>query len=204
MSSPSGALSALIGARVRSARQERSWSLDHLAQESGVSRRLVVDVEQGRANPSVGTLLRLAEALDVSLSSLVDAPSEPEALRVWRAGTGALLWSGLDGGEGVLLASTAAPDVLELWDWTLAPGETHASAAHTPGTRECLHVLEGTLGLTVDGATHVLSAGDSAAFVGDVPHAYRAEGGGACRFSLAVSEAAAGGRRSMAPPHPHQ
>jgi transcriptional regulator with XRE-family HTH domain len=51
-----------IGVRVRRERQSRSWTLDQLAAAGGVSRRMVVNVEQGAANPSVGTLLRISDA----------------------------------------------------------------------------------------------------------------------------------------------
>ena len=47
-----------IGVRVRQERQSRRWTLDQLAEAAGVSRRMVVNVEQGAANPSVGTLLQ--------------------------------------------------------------------------------------------------------------------------------------------------
>src|SRR3712207_3783852 len=54
------ALASAIGARVRTERHARGWTLDQLANAAAVSRRLVVNVEQGAANPSVGTLLRLS------------------------------------------------------------------------------------------------------------------------------------------------
>lgn len=57
------ALASVIGARVKQERQARGWTLDQLAEAAGVSRRMVVSVEQGDVNPSVGTLLRLSEAL---------------------------------------------------------------------------------------------------------------------------------------------
>ena len=56
------ALSSAIGERVRQERLARRWTLDRLAEVAGVSRRMVVNVEQGAANPSVGTLLRLSDA----------------------------------------------------------------------------------------------------------------------------------------------
>src|SRR6059036_3557026 len=68
------ALAATIGARVRKERQSRCWTLDQLAQAAGVSRRMVVNVEQGAANPSVGTLLRISDALGVGLPALVEPP----------------------------------------------------------------------------------------------------------------------------------
>ena len=64
-----------IGARVRQERQSRRWTLDQLAEAAGVSRRMLVNVEQGTANPSVGTLLRLSDALGIGLPALVEPPA---------------------------------------------------------------------------------------------------------------------------------
>ncbi|MEU7874499.1 helix-turn-helix domain-containing protein [Dactylosporangium sp. NPDC049140] len=68
------ALAAAIGARVRLARQARRWTLDRLAEATGVSRRMLVNVEQGVANPTVGTLRKLGDALGISLPALVEPP----------------------------------------------------------------------------------------------------------------------------------
>ena len=67
-------LALAIGARVKQERQSRGWTLDQLAESAGVSRRMVVNVEQGAANPSVGTLLRISDALGVGLPALVEPP----------------------------------------------------------------------------------------------------------------------------------
>ena len=129
------ALARAIGARVKQERQARRWTLDQLATATGVSRRAVVNVEQGTANPSVGTLLRIGDALGVGLPTLVEPP-QPKPVNVTRHGEGAALWRSESGGRGVLVAGTEPPDVVELWDWTLCPGDQHVSEAHTVGTKE--------------------------------------------------------------------
>src|SRR6266702_8639261 len=93
MEQGTAALALAIGVRVRQERQSRRWTLDQLAEAAGVSRRMVVNVEQGAANPSVGTLLRISDALGVGLPALVEAP-EPRPVKVTRRGDGAALWSG--------------------------------------------------------------------------------------------------------------
>ena len=45
--------------------------LDEFALQSGVSRRLNIQIEQAQANPSIGTLLRLAEAFGLTLGALL-------------------------------------------------------------------------------------------------------------------------------------
>lgn len=191
MDEQTAGLAAAIGARVRQERQGRGWTLDQLAASAGVSRRAVVNVEQGVANPSVGTLLRISDALGIGLPALV-APPAPRPVTVTRAGEGAALWTGENGGRGVLVAGTEPPDVAELWDWSLAPGDRHGSEAHVAGTKELLQVRAGTVSLVVADHAYTLAAGDAVSFPGDVAHAYANEGRSVVRFSLAVFEPGVG------------
>lgn len=185
------ALATAIGARVRQERLSRSWTLDHLAGVAGVSRRMLVNVEQGAANPSVGTLLRLSDALGIGLPALVEPP-QPAAVKVTRRGEGTALWTSDAGGCGILVAGTEPPDVVELWDWTLAPADRHASEAHSTGTKELVQLHEGTVTIEAAGQSVVLEAGDAIAFPGDVPHAYTNVSESPARFSLAVFEPGVG------------
>ncbi|EWT01554.1 XRE family transcriptional regulator [Intrasporangium oryzae NRRL B-24470] len=184
-------LAAAIGARVRQERQARRWTLDQLAETAGVSRRMVVNVEQGAANPSVGTLLRISDALGVGLPSLVERP-QPRPVRVTRHGAGAVLWSGEHGGRGVLVAGTEPPDVVELWDWTLGVGDAHLSEAHTAGTKELIQVQQGSVTVEVADQSVTLTEGDAITFAGDLPHSYANQGTQPARFSLAVFEPGVG------------
>jgi transcriptional regulator with XRE-family HTH domain len=191
MDKGTSALAAAIGGRVRQERQARGWTLDQLAEATGVSRRMVVNVEQGAANPSVGTLLRISDALGIGLPALVDSP-RPKPVTVTRSGDGAALWSSPAGGRGVLVAGTGSPDVVELWDWTLEPGDQHQSEAHAPGTKELLQVREGSITVVVADEHFVLNAGDAVSFPGDTEHSYANPGDDPARFSLAVFEPGVG------------
>lgn len=182
-------LALAIGARVREERRRRDWTLDQLAEASTVSRRMLVTVEQGAANPSIATLLRLSDALGIGLPELV-APPRSAAAEVTRAGAGALLWQGEHGGRGVLVATSPGPLVHELWHWTMQPGDRLASDPHRPGCRELLQVLEGAVVLAVGDERHELAAGDAIAFAGDEPHAYSCAGDAPAAFSMTVLEPA--------------
>jgi transcriptional regulator with XRE-family HTH domain len=177
----------LIGARIRQHRTGRDWTLDELASRSGVSRRQLINIERGDGNPSIATLLRLSDALGIGLPVLVDI-EQPNVSTITPAGQAPVLWTGPHGGQASLVAGTQPPDVVELWDWTLHPGEHHRSEAHAPGTRELLHVLEGHIDLTVGERTDRLDTGDAATFAGDIPHGYAtpADATSHARFTLAV------------------
>lgn len=164
-------LATAIGGRVKRLRNQRGFTLDQLAEISGVSRRTLVNVEQGSTNASVGTLLRLSDALGVGLPSLVEPPAIGP-IRVTRSGDGPAVWQGRAGSSGVLVSSTPGPEVVELWDWTLAPLDRHDSEAHVPGARELVRVWQGTLEIAVGGQSTLLETGDAASYGADVAHAY--------------------------------
>jgi transcriptional regulator with XRE-family HTH domain len=179
------AVAAAVARNTRRLRTERGWSLDQLASRSGVSKGMLVHVEGARTNPSLGTMCKIAETLGVSLAALVELHEAP-AVRVVQPAETARLWAGLKGSFGDLLVGSDERDHTELWRWTLAPGDQHASEAHVEGTREALHVVDGTLTLEVDGVAHPVPAGGAALFHADRPHAYRNDHRRPVRFVMVV------------------
>lgn len=176
-----------IGSRVRALRQQRGLTADALALRANISRRTLMNVEHGQSNASIGILLRIAEALDVSLATLVETV-DTAPLRVQRAAELPSLWSGEFGGNGTLVGAIETTHIVELWEWRLMPGEFHQSEPHTRGTREIIHVRSGTLALEVGIHIEMLNAGDAATLFGDETHIYRCSSPTPVTFSMAVIE----------------
>ena len=172
-----------IAQAVHRLRTERSWTLNELAARSGISRRLIVQMEQAQANPSIGTLLRLADAFEVTLTEVL--PEQPAATVGVRPASETLqLWDGPRGGACRLLVSHGS---IELWSWTLKPGEVYESKPHRPGSVELLSVTAGTLALDVGRETISLSARDSAWFDAATAHGYRNPTRSTARFIMVFS-----------------
>ncbi|MFF8838123.1 helix-turn-helix domain-containing protein [Streptomyces sp. NPDC015130] len=167
-------------------RKERGFTLDALAARAGVSRGMIIQIEQARTNPSVGTTVKLADALGVSITTLLDYEQGPQ-VRLVPPDQAVRMWSTPTGSHTTLLVGTEARGPLELWSWTLVPGEGSDSDPHPDGTTELLHVGAGTLTLVVDGAEHTLPAGTSAVFEANVPHTYRNDGDETVEMTMAVS-----------------
>lgn len=184
MQSPDDVATA-IGRNVRALRQQRRMTIDALAAASGVSRGTVIQIETARGNPSIGTLVHLAEALRVGVTSLVDDDAAPRVV-VRRAEQAVPLWSSEAGSTAVFRIGTDPPDVVELWDWTLEPGDAFDGEAHPIGTAEVLSVLQGRLGLRVGTVEHELGEGDTVMFQAHVPHRYAGAGEGPVRFTMVV------------------
>lgn len=174
-----------VARNVRAARAAAGLSLDALAARADVSKGALVALEGARGNPNLTTLVRLADALGRSVSSLMeDAREEP--LTVVDAADVAPLWTGPQGGSARLLLTNPRPAPVEVWRWLLHPGERHASAAHPTGTTETLTVVRGQLRLVLGGAEHVLRAGTTTVFAADADHAYAGAGRGPCELLMTV------------------
>ncbi|MFF4159770.1 helix-turn-helix domain-containing protein [Streptomyces sp. NPDC001678] len=167
-------------------RGERNFTLDALAARSGVSRGMIIQIEQARTNPSVGTTVKLADALGVSITTLLDY-EQGARVRVVPREQAVRMWSTEAGSHTSLLVGTEARGPLELWEWRIVPGDSSASDAHPPGTVELLRVTAGELTLVVDGAEHRVPAGSSATFEANVPHTYRNDGSEPVEMTMAVA-----------------
>ena len=173
-----------VAQHVRALRLGRGWSLDELSGRSGVSKGMVVQIEAARTNPSIGTLCRIADAFGVTIAQLLE-PAADRTVRVTGAADAPLLWRGGYGGFGRLLAGVNEPGV-ELWEWRLSPHDRYETPEHSPGTRELVHVLNGELTVTIDGAEHVVEPGDTIDFQSDKPHGYRNDGEHPVRLLMVV------------------
>ncbi len=73
-----------FGLLIRDRRRERSLSQQRLADDVGVSRQWVVDIERGKRRAELGLVLHTLAALDIELALVgvvasSDAPPIPEA-----------------------------------------------------------------------------------------------------------------------------
>ncbi|MEU8888732.1 XRE family transcriptional regulator [Streptomyces sp. NPDC048442] len=167
-------------------RGERGFTLDALATRAGVSRGMIIQIEQARTNPSVGITVKLADALGISITTLLDH-EQGVPVRLVTPERAVRMWSTEAGSHATLLVGTESRGPLELWSWLLMPGDASTSDPHPAGTTELLRVTAGELTLVVGGAPHPVPAGTSATFEADVPHAYRNDGTTAVEMTMAVS-----------------
>jgi len=61
-----------FGKRVRKARKSIGLSQEELAHEADSNRTYISDVERGTRNPSIEVVERIAQALNVTMGSLLD------------------------------------------------------------------------------------------------------------------------------------
>ncbi|WP_027596543.1 helix-turn-helix domain-containing protein [Pseudomonas sp. LAIL14HWK12:I7] len=167
-----------VSLNVRSLRHAAGMSQSALAERSGVSRRMLVAIEAGEKNVSLTTLDLIAEALSVAFSTLIQAPERRDPSRIDE-----LAWAGEHPqSKAVLLGSSTARREVELWEWTLAPGECYVSEADADGWSEQIYVAEGQLTLVIEQAEYCLQVGQFHVFPSNCRYAYRNDGAVAVRF----------------------
>ncbi len=156
-----------LGRTLRALRTARGLRLADLAQESGLSASFLSQVEQGRSDISVGRLMRLAQALHVRMTDLVELPP-PAERPIVRAGERVQVPSPTPG----LTIELLAPGVSEGHTYALAtldPGVTAAARRYRlPGQEHFVYMLKGRAAMEfANGESVTLEAGDSIAYNSD-------------------------------------
>jgi transcriptional regulator with XRE-family HTH domain len=180
-------VTAAVARNLRAFRSRSGWTLDALAARSGVSKGMLIAIEQARSNPSIATLCRIADAFGVVLARLVEV-RESSAIRVVPPEGTVTLWRGEHGSSATLLVGSDPPQHLELWDWRMQPGEGYSGEPHPLGSREMVWVLDGELTLDVGGEAATVPTGGAALFLADRPHSYTNAGSVELRFAMAVTQ----------------
>ncbi|MBF6414305.1 helix-turn-helix domain-containing protein [Nocardia cyriacigeorgica] len=181
-----------LGRRVRAARLARDLTLQELADAAQVSRSMVSEVERGTKVPTVLVLDRIAGALGTSVARLLDTHRTEPAVVLrsadHRTQSDATGWTWT-------LMSPALPDHGLQLVRGVAPPNTSGPLfpAHAAGSREWLIVERGRLSITVGEDSFDLMAGDSIAYVGDLPHRMANPGDSECTYFLAMDHLGRGG-----------
>lgn len=167
-----------VSLNVRRLRGDAGLSQTGLAEKSGVSRRMLVAIEAGETNVSLATLDRVAEALEVAFSDLIQAPEEADHSRI-----NEVAWAGaLPGSKAVLLARAVARREVEMWEFSLEPGEAYSSEADPDGWSEQIYVFTGYLHIELAEHTREVGTGEFFMFPSNQVHTFRNNGDVAVRF----------------------
>ncbi|MGK0738395.1 helix-turn-helix domain-containing protein [Yokenella regensburgei] len=166
-----------LSSTLKSLRQQRGWSLSRLAEETGVSKAMLGQIERNESSPTVATLWKIATGLNVPFSLFISPPqaNEPPVF---------------DPQQQAMVVTTLFP-----WDpklhydhfsITLAPGALSESTPHEAGVIEHVVVISGVLDMCIDGVWQSLNAGEGLRFAGDRAHAYRNSGEATVHFHSLV------------------
>lgn len=166
-------LERYLGRTIRELRQKHRLTIAEVAEQTGISRGMLSKIENAQTATSLDTLVKIANALGVSMATLFRHFNPPqggaqlvkhgEGMEVVRRGT-------KRGHTYRLLAYDQGPS--KLFEPFLIEMDDAAEVFPTfehPGV-EFIHMLEGVLEYRHGQSTYLLTPGDSLTFRGDVPH----------------------------------
>ena len=186
-----------LGAKLKEIRRGRGVTLQQIADQTGLSKSFVSQIETGAANPSIASLKKITDVLGVPLGALFtngengssEAPSAPNGVasgaapnspdpggevRVVRRNRRKMLIE--PGRKGKMYLLT--PDLQRKLEVILGeeePGNADEEWYSHIG-EECGFVLEGRYEVSVGERVFVLEAGDSIYFPSNLPHKTRVLG----------------------------
>lgn len=166
-----------VAAKVRHLRQAQNISLATLAERSGIAKSTLAQIETASSNPTLTTLINLADALSCTLEDLILGASDNTRMVVVRAGEGVDV-SDANFDSRLVRSAMVGPSVIEFHAMRLHEGKSEVSASHGLGAREHVMVVKGKLIAGPIGEEDVtLKAGDYATYSADVPHRWIAVNG---------------------------
>jgi quercetin dioxygenase-like cupin family protein len=143
----------------------------------------VSHIESGSGNPSLRSLIKVANALQVSIEELLARPrTEVHLVR-------SVDLPSTTKSKGAVRVTRLLPDPIPgmLIDRVeIEAGGQLTGAPHLPNSKEYITVVAGDLKISVAGQTHRLKAGDVLAYPGDQPHHYGNVGRGKVTFLSVV------------------
>lgn len=154
-------------------RQERGWSLDKTAKETGVSKAMLGQIEREESSPTIATLWKIASGFQTSFSSFLEDIQVDLNEPVYRAGHA----KNLHPSDAKIRVMPLFPFDnqlnCEIFVIELLPTCEHLSPPHKHGVIEHVIVVEGKIDILVNGEWKSLGQGEGIRFNASQSHGYR-------------------------------
>jgi len=170
-----------LGQKLREARQAQNLTLREVARRTGLTASLISQVERGLANPSVSSLYKMADVLNLSMDyffetagrteaplSISVAPAASEASPIMRAVDRHIV--NIAGGVQWQRLTPEHDQTIEFIEVRYDVGSSSGELAYQHRGREYGVVLQGRLLVELGFNKYYLEPGDSLSFDSTLPH----------------------------------
>lgn len=170
------AITGQLGKTIQRLRKAYNLSLSDLSEQSGVAKSIISQIERNETNPTLATVWRLSQALDMSVERvLASSDDAPFVEKLTRADTPMLVSE-----DGLcrlsIIGWIKTVEWLQYYDFQAEPGGELDSDGHQRGSVECLTVISGTLEVEVGGVTETVKDGETVRYRCDRRHIIRNRG----------------------------
>ncbi len=161
-----------IAKKIRQLRLQQRMTQDRLASKTGFSKAFISKIENHITSPSIASLFKIATALGVSISSLLDEhPEENQDLILVRRGERKkIVGPGSHIGFSYeSLAYKKKRKIMEPFIIKYPPG-SHVQRLFEHEGEEMVYILKGKIRLIYGNKTYILKEGDTIYFNPSIPH----------------------------------
>jgi transcriptional regulator with XRE-family HTH domain len=175
-----GDIDIKVGERVRQVREKKGLSLEDIFKRTDIDVALLSQIEEGVVAPPLGTIIKLAKALEMKMGFFISGKEDQAYTIVRREDRKAV--SRYDakrvkhyGYEYKSLAPHKKNRHMEPFLVTLEPSETEEERSSHDG-QEFIFVLQGEMEVRLDEEIYVLVPGDAIYYDSTVPHLVKCHG----------------------------
>ena len=162
-----------VARNLKKIRKSRAYSLDKLAELTGVSKTMLAQIERADSNPTITVLWKIASGLRVSVTDLIEE-DRPAVTLVRSSDIGPI-----SAADGAYLSYPLFPYTdtsrFEIYRVVMEPGCIYEAEPHHEGVEEYVTVTRGSLRMRIGGDWYTASTGDAIRFEADQTHAYHNE-----------------------------
>lgn len=159
-----------IANRIKKIRKNQALTLDELAELSGVSKSMLGQIERAQSSPSITTLIKITEALQVPLTGVIE--EEGQGIKLVRSNKMTPLIGRMRDSR---LYPTFPFDNLRKFEMFYGEIDPHSRVDTEPtnnNTYEYIILFSGELEVVIDGRSYFLTEGDGIKYRADVKRAY--------------------------------
>jgi transcriptional regulator with XRE-family HTH domain len=170
------ALSGQLGKTIQRLRKAYNLSLSELAEQSGVAKSIISQIERNETNPTLATIWRLSQALDVSIERFLVSSDEEPFIEKSSKGDTPILVSDDGKMRLAIVGWLKTVEWLQWYDVQAEPGAVLDSDAHQRGSVENLSVIKGAFEVEVGGVIETARVGETLRYRCDRQHIIRCIG----------------------------
>lgn len=160
-----------IGANIQKIRKGQNLTLDMLSEKSGVSKAMLSQIESEKVNPTVATVWKIAQGLNVDINALLKGGTDPvRKFTVTPKENVTSLDTDEEGLHIKVLSPITMVEDLEMYLLTFQPGGALRSSPHFPQTEEFVTILQGNVRISAGSNVTNLEAGDFISYHCDIDH----------------------------------
>ncbi len=177
-------MNTVVAENIKRIREEKKLSLDALSKVSGVSKSMLAQIERKEGNPTVSTLIKVSNGLNVGFDELTHQPSLDVQYISFEQ-----LQPIFEDHQRCRNYTYFGDDIhqkLGVYSLELEPGAAWKSNPHNVSTIEYILVTNGRLRVIVNGCEYDLNEKDGLKFPADQVHSYQNLSDSVTRVSLVL------------------